>query len=72
MKARVHDSPGERGWDAIADPTIIDPTDAIVRIVRRKRAKLSVRGRILDGTHVAADHGRGSQAPPVLVCVTSS
>jgi alcohol dehydrogenase len=32
MKALVYHGPGERGWDTIDDPTIIDPTDAIVRI----------------------------------------
>ena len=32
MKALVYHGPGERGWDTIADPTILDPTDAIVRI----------------------------------------
>jgi alcohol dehydrogenase len=32
MKALVYHGPGERGWDSVADPTIIDPTDAIVRI----------------------------------------
>jgi alcohol dehydrogenase len=32
MKALVFHGPGERGWDTVDDPTIIDPTDAIVRI----------------------------------------
>jgi alcohol dehydrogenase len=32
MKALVYHGPGERGWDTVPDPTIIDPTDAIVRI----------------------------------------
>jgi alcohol dehydrogenase len=32
MKALVYHGPGERGWDTIDDPTIVDPTDAIVRI----------------------------------------
>ncbi len=32
MKALVYHGPGERGWDTVADPTILDPTDAIVRI----------------------------------------
>src|SRR5690348_4367192 len=32
MKALVYHGPGERGWDSVADPTIIDPTDIIVRI----------------------------------------
>jgi alcohol dehydrogenase len=32
MKALVYHGPGERGWDSVEDPTIIDPTDAIVRI----------------------------------------
>jgi alcohol dehydrogenase len=32
MKALVYHGPGERGWDTVDDPTIVDPTDAIVRI----------------------------------------
>jgi alcohol dehydrogenase len=32
MKALVYHGPGERGWDTVEDPTIIDPTDAVVRI----------------------------------------
>jgi len=32
MKALVYHGPGERGWDTVDDPTILDPTDAIVRI----------------------------------------
>ncbi|MDE3131687.1 MAG: zinc-dependent alcohol dehydrogenase family protein [Acidobacteriota bacterium] len=32
MKALVYHGPGQRGWDTVADPSIIDPTDAIVRI----------------------------------------
>ncbi|MEO9120193.1 MAG: alcohol dehydrogenase catalytic domain-containing protein, partial [Solirubrobacteraceae bacterium] len=32
MKALVYHGPGQRGWDAVADPTIIDPTDIVVRI----------------------------------------
>ncbi|MFZ2114772.1 MAG: zinc-dependent alcohol dehydrogenase family protein [Solirubrobacteraceae bacterium] len=32
MKALFYHGPGERGWDTVDDPTIIDPTDAIVRI----------------------------------------
>jgi alcohol dehydrogenase len=32
MKALVYHGPGERGWDTIDDPTLVDPTDAIVRI----------------------------------------
>ena len=32
MKALVYHGPGQRGWDTIDDPTILDPTDAIVRI----------------------------------------
>ncbi len=32
MKALVYHGPGERGWDTVADPAILDPTDAIVRI----------------------------------------
>lgn len=32
MKALVYQGPGLRGWDTVPDPTIIDPTDAVVRI----------------------------------------
>jgi alcohol dehydrogenase len=32
MKALVYHGPGERAWESVPDPTIIEPTDAIVRI----------------------------------------
>ncbi len=32
MKALVYHGPGQRGWDTVDDPTIIDATDAIVEI----------------------------------------
>ncbi len=32
MKALVYHGPGQRGWDTVADPAIIDPTDIVVRI----------------------------------------
>jgi alcohol dehydrogenase len=32
MKALVYHGPGERAWDAVPDPAIVDPTDVIVRI----------------------------------------
>lgn len=32
MKALVYHGPGQRGWDTVDDPAIIDPTDAVVRI----------------------------------------
>jgi alcohol dehydrogenase len=32
MKALVYHGPGQRGWDTVADPKIIDPTDIVVRI----------------------------------------
>ena len=32
MKALVYHGPGERGWDSVEDPTILEPTDIIVRI----------------------------------------
>src|ERR1700678_2995699 len=32
MKALVYHGPGERGWDTVEDPTVIDPTDIVVRI----------------------------------------
>ncbi len=32
MKALVYHGPGQRGWDTVDDPTILHPTDAVVRI----------------------------------------
>jgi alcohol dehydrogenase len=32
MKALVYHGPGQRGWDNVPDPTILDPTDVVVRI----------------------------------------
>jgi len=32
MKALIYHGPGEKAWESKADPTIIDPSDAIVRI----------------------------------------
>ena len=32
MKALVYHGPGQRAWELVPDPTIIEPTDAIVRI----------------------------------------
>ncbi len=32
MKALVYHGPGQRGWDTVEDPTIIDQTDIVVRI----------------------------------------
>jgi alcohol dehydrogenase len=32
MKALVYHGPDERGWDTVADPSILEPTDAVVRI----------------------------------------
>ncbi len=32
MKALVYHGPGERGWDAVEDPAILEPTDVIVRV----------------------------------------
>ncbi len=32
MKALVYHGPGERGWDAVEDPRILEPTDVIVRV----------------------------------------
>jgi len=32
MKALVYHGPGQRGWDRVDDPTIVEPTDVIVRI----------------------------------------
>src|SRR5512132_1280434 len=32
MKALVYHGPGKKAWEAAPDPTIIDPTDAIVKV----------------------------------------
>ncbi len=32
MKALVYHGPGKRSWGTVADPSIIDPTDIVVRI----------------------------------------
>jgi alcohol dehydrogenase len=32
MKALVYEGPGERSWESVPDPSILQPTDAIVRI----------------------------------------
>jgi alcohol dehydrogenase len=32
MKALVYHGPGERGWDTVGDPTILEPADILVRI----------------------------------------
>ena len=32
MKALVYQGPGERSWDTVPDPGIVDPTDIVVRI----------------------------------------
>ena len=32
MKALVYHGPGQRGWDSVNDPTIVDPTDVVARI----------------------------------------
>src|SRR6476469_8398233 len=32
MKALIYHGPGQKGWETKADPTIVEPTDVIVRI----------------------------------------
>jgi alcohol dehydrogenase len=32
IKALVSHGPGERGWDSVEDPGIVDPTDIVVRV----------------------------------------
>ena len=32
MKALVYHGPGHQAWESVPDPSIIEPTDAIVRI----------------------------------------
>ena len=38
MKALVYHGPGERAWEDVPDPVILEPTDAIVRIDSRRSA----------------------------------
>jgi alcohol dehydrogenase len=32
MKALIYEGPGQRSWSEVADPTIVDPRDAIIRV----------------------------------------
>jgi alcohol dehydrogenase len=32
VKAIVYHGPGEKGWEEVPDPSIVDDTDAVVRI----------------------------------------
>ena len=32
MKALVYHGPGQRSWDSVADPTVQEPTDIVVKI----------------------------------------
>ena len=32
MKALVYHGPGSKAWEDVPDPTILQPTDAIVRV----------------------------------------
>jgi alcohol dehydrogenase len=32
MKALVYHGPGQRSWDTVTDPSILEPTDAVIRI----------------------------------------
>jgi hypothetical protein len=50
MKALVYHGPSQRGWDTVADPTIIDPTDIVVRWLGRLDHR--------DGDHCCADRRR--------------
>ncbi len=32
MKAPVYHGPGEKAWEEVADPVIVDPTDVVVQV----------------------------------------
>ena len=34
MKALVYHGPGQKSWESVARPAVLQPTDAIVKIVR--------------------------------------
>jgi hypothetical protein len=39
MKALVYHGPGQRAWEHVPDPTLVEPTDAIVGSTRRRSAE---------------------------------
>ena len=32
IKALVYHGPGQRAWESVPDPTLLEPTDAVVRV----------------------------------------
>ena len=71
MKALVYHGPGQKAWEEVPDPKIIEPTDVIVRWTRPRSAaptctssrgtsRLSTDGRILghEGVGTITEIGR--------------
>ena len=72
MKALVYDGPGRRSWTDHADPELIDPTDAIVRIDAVTICGTDLH--ILKGDVPTVDRGRilGHEAVGTIVDVGSA
>ena len=82
MKALVYHGPGQRGWDSVEDPRLIDPTDIIVRVdttticgtdlhilrvtCRRRPRARSSVTRPWDGSRRSAP--ASAQSRPVIAC----
>ncbi len=56
MKALVHHGPGQRGWDTVEDPTIIEPTGAIVSAPNRSVPAVDPRRDDHDGPRRHVQH----------------
>ena len=75
MKALVYHGPGERGWDTVGDPTILDPTDILARIdttticgtdlhILKGDVPETTPGTILGHEAVARSRRSGPRSPP--------
>jgi len=75
MRALVYHGPGERGWDRVEDPTILDPTDILVRIdttticgtdlhILKGDVPETTPGTILGHEAVARSRRSGPRSPP--------
>jgi threonine dehydrogenase-like Zn-dependent dehydrogenase len=51
MKALVYHGPGRKSWDDVADPRIVDDTDAIIGV---------------DATHQVGDTGRDGRVTGLM------
>ena len=61
MKALVYHGPGQRGWDNVNDPTIIDQTDIVVRIDSSTICGTDLHILKGDVPETIAGHGAGSR-----------